>query len=54
MAAPGGTYFIQDALTPHAHHDSFAALWDTKWKTPCQMGVYPFMFGCVQDFQVRI
>lgn len=35
MAAPGGNYLIQDKLkTPAAHHESFAKLWETKWKKP--------------------
>ncbi|KAI8633476.1 alpha/beta-hydrolase [Xylariaceae sp. FL1651] len=52
MAAPGNTYFIQDKLAqPAAHHESFQALWETKWKPLCHMGVYPFMFGATQDFQ---
>lgn len=33
MAAPGNKYFIQEKLaTPAAHHASFEALWETKWK----------------------
>lgn len=35
MAAPNGKYFIQEKLkTPAAHHESFAKLWETKWKKP--------------------
>ncbi|KAK4675682.1 hypothetical protein QC764_511770 [Podospora pseudoanserina] len=34
-----------------AHHESFQQLWETKWKGPCAMGVYPFMFGSITDFQ---
>ncbi|KAA8633966.1 hypothetical protein SMACR_07629 [Sordaria macrospora] len=33
------------------HHDSFQQLWETKWKDPCSKGIYPFMFGFIQDFQ---
>ncbi|KAI0387321.1 yellowish-green 1-like protein [Hypomontagnella monticulosa] len=52
MAAPGNKYFIQERLGSTAeHHESFKALWETKWKQPCGMGVYPFMFGATQDFQ---
>ncbi|OTB03038.1 hypothetical protein M426DRAFT_263842 [Hypoxylon sp. CI-4A] len=52
MAAPGNKYFIQDKLTQTApHHESFKALWETKWKPACEMGIYPFMFGAIQDFQ---
>lgn len=35
MAAPNGQYFIQDAIKQTApHHESFKALWETKWKKP--------------------
>ncbi|ORX94749.1 Alpha/Beta hydrolase protein [Clohesyomyces aquaticus] len=52
MAAPGGKFFIQDALdTPAAHHASYQQLWETKWKKPAQMGVYPFMFSTAADFE---
>ncbi|KAF2786542.1 alpha/beta-hydrolase [Melanomma pulvis-pyrius CBS 109.77] len=51
MAAPGGRFFIQDAIKDVApHHESFAKLWETKWKKPATMGVYPFMFGTAADF----
>ncbi|EAA30845.1 conidial pigment biosynthesis protein Ayg1 [Neurospora crassa OR74A] len=33
------------------HHDSFEQLWETKWKDPCSKGIYPFMFGSIDDFQ---
>ena len=52
MAAPGGKFFIQENLSkPAAHHESFAQLWETKWKAPAAMGVYPFMFSTAADFQ---
>ncbi|KAI1375581.1 yellowish-green 1-like protein [Hypoxylon crocopeplum] len=52
MAAPGNKFFIQDRLGQTApHHESFKALWETKWKQPCSMGVYPFMFSSIDDFQ---
>ncbi|KAF2711292.1 pigment biosynthesis protein-like protein yellowish-green 1 [Pleomassaria siparia CBS 279.74] len=52
MAAPGGKFFIQDVMEDVApHHESFAKLWETKWKKPASMGVYPFMFSTVSDFQ---
>ncbi|KAL6711731.1 hypothetical protein ACN47E_004665 [Coniothyrium glycines] len=51
MAAPGGKFFIQDKLnTPAKHHESFEQLWETKWKKPAEMGVYPFMFSTASDF----
>ncbi|KAK7991463.1 hypothetical protein PG988_000257 [Apiospora saccharicola] len=52
MAGPGGRFWIHDKLpTPALHHQSFKALWETKWKPLCDMGVYPFMFGATKDFQ---
>ncbi|TKX21521.1 heptaketide hydrolyase ayg1 [Elsinoe australis] len=52
MTAPGGKFYIQDQLSQKApHHESFQQLWETKWKQPCSMGVYPFMFGAMQDFE---
>jgi hypothetical protein len=31
-------YYIKDAiLKPAAHHASFKALWETKWKAPVRM-----------------
>ncbi|KAH0167257.1 hypothetical protein KCU67_g3959, partial [Aureobasidium melanogenum] len=52
MAAPNGGYFIQDKLYKTApHHESYKQLWETKWKKPCEMGVYPFMFSAVKDFE---
>ncbi|KAI7602996.1 alpha/beta-hydrolase, partial [Hortaea werneckii] len=37
MAAPGNKFCFQQ-------------LWETKWKAPCKMGVYPFMFAKYEDF----
>ena len=52
MAAPGGKFFIQDKLKiPAVHHESFEKLWETKWKAPSKMGIYPFMFNAHQDFE---
>src|SRR4051794_31065752 len=52
MALPPHQYCIQDKLkTPSPHHHSFKQLWETKWKHPAQMGVYPFMFSCSEDFE---
>ncbi|KAF1816137.1 alpha/beta-hydrolase [Eremomyces bilateralis CBS 781.70] len=51
MAAPGGQFFIQAKLDQVApHHESFKQLWETKWKKPAEMGVYPFMFATAKDF----
>ncbi|OCK75042.1 alpha/beta-hydrolase [Lepidopterella palustris CBS 459.81] len=52
MAAPGNQFFIQSNIKKTAvHHESFKQLWETKWKMPAEMGVYPFMFGAAKDFQ---
>jgi hypothetical protein len=52
MAAPGGQFFIQEKLQEKAaHHESYAQLWETKWKKPAEMGVYPFMFSTAADFE---
>ncbi|EME42203.1 hypothetical protein DOTSEDRAFT_73127 [Dothistroma septosporum NZE10] len=52
MAAPGGKFFIQNALQrPAAHHESFEQLWKTKWQQPCKLGIYPFMFNAYEDFE---
>ncbi|KAF2402292.1 alpha/beta-hydrolase [Trichodelitschia bisporula] len=52
MAAPGGQFFIQSKLKEVApHHENFKQLWETKWKKPAAMGVYPFMFGAAKDFE---
>lgn len=33
MAGPGGKFWIHEKLsTPAVHHQSFKALWETKWK----------------------
>tara|TARA_R110002003_G_scaffold189_1_gene14701 strand:- start:26568 stop:27830 length:1263 start_codon:yes stop_codon:yes gene_type:complete len=52
MAAPCGKFFIQEKLgIPAKHHETFEQLWETKWKKPAEMGVYPFMFGTAKDFE---
>jgi hypothetical protein len=33
------------------HHESIKALWETKWKRPATMGIYPFMDGNIADFE---
>ncbi|KAF2457562.1 Alpha/Beta hydrolase protein [Lineolata rhizophorae] len=52
MALPGNRFFIQDKMMAVApHHESPRQLWETKWKMPAKMGVYPFMFGAAKDFE---
>ncbi|KAH0562205.1 hypothetical protein GP486_003094 [Trichoglossum hirsutum] len=46
------SYYIGSKIKEKApHHESFKDLWETKWKKPCSMSVYPFMFGKVEDFE---
>ncbi|OAG41933.1 hypothetical protein AYO21_03936 [Fonsecaea monophora] len=52
MVSASEKYYIKDAISkPAIHHESFQQLWETKWKGPCAMGVYPFMFGSIKDFE---
>lgn len=32
------------------HHQGIKALWETKWKFPCTISVYPFHDGKFEDF----
>ena len=33
------------------HHDSVSALWEKRWRMPCQHGIYPFTDANVEDFE---
>ncbi|RMZ79235.1 hypothetical protein DV737_g3496, partial [Chaetothyriales sp. CBS 132003] len=45
-------YYIKEAIKkPAVHHESYQALWETKWKPLATLGVYPFMFGTIKDFE---
>ncbi|SLM39687.1 Alpha/beta hydrolase fold-5 [Lasallia pustulata] len=45
-------WIMGDAFTARAkHHASIKALWETKWKFPCEKGVYPFHDGKFGDFE---
>ncbi|OCT54442.1 pigment biosynthesis protein Ayg1 [Cladophialophora carrionii] len=35
----------------YPHLDGVKALWETKWKFPCSLGVYPFHDGKLEDFE---
>ncbi|CAL5871260.1 uncharacterized protein PFLUO_LOCUS5508 [Penicillium psychrofluorescens] len=37
--------------TVYPHKGSIKALWETKWKFPCQKSVYPFHDGMYEDFE---
>ena len=46
------SYRIGEAInSKFPHHESLKALWDTKWKRPASMAIYPFMDGNVADFE---
>lgn len=50
--APEGDWMLGEAFTKRAkHHESIKALWETKWKFPCSIGVYPFHDGKLEDFE---
>lgn len=51
-STPEKVFHIEEKLKDVApHHKSFQDLWETKWKKPATMGVYPFMFGTTADFE---
>ncbi|KAF7593731.1 hypothetical protein BBP40_010906 [Aspergillus hancockii] len=37
--------------TTYPHKGSIKTLWETRWKTACQKGVYPFHDGSFEDFE---
>ena len=46
-----GTAAANEAGFPRfAHHESVAALWEQKWREPCELGIYPFTDGNIEDF----
>ncbi|CAF9922191.1 MAG: hypothetical protein HETSPECPRED_004991 [Heterodermia speciosa] len=50
--APEGDWMLGEDFTKRAkHHESIKALWETKWKFPCSIGVYPFHDGKLEDFE---
>ncbi|RMD40729.1 hypothetical protein DV735_g4407, partial [Chaetothyriales sp. CBS 134920] len=45
-------YYIKDAINkPAVHHQSYQALWETKWQPLAALGIYPFMFSSLNDFE---
>lgn len=45
-------YNVQASFTKVApHHASIKALWETKWRKPCSLGIYPFTDGKLEDFE---
>ncbi|CAL3973402.1 unnamed protein product [Diplocarpon coronariae] len=34
-----------------AHHDGIKQLWESKWRRPCSLSVYPFHDGRLEDFE---
>lgn len=50
--APEGDWMLGEAFAKRAkHHESIKALWETKWRYPCSIGVYPFHDGKLEDFE---
>ncbi|KAF2638703.1 alpha/beta-hydrolase [Massarina eburnea CBS 473.64] len=49
---PNGTWILGDLFEKdYGHSSSVKNLWETKWKMPCKMGVYPFHDGKYEDFE---
>ncbi|KAL2358800.1 Alpha/Beta hydrolase protein [Cryomyces antarcticus] len=42
-----GDLFLKD----FGHQGSIKTLWETRWKFPCKLGVYPFHDGKFEDFE---
>src|ERR1700753_28261 len=42
-----GDLFLKD----FGHQGSIKTLWETRWKFPCKLGVYPFHDGKLEDFE---
>lgn len=50
--APQGDWVLGEAFSSRAkHHEGIQALWETKWRFPCEKGVYPFHDGKLEDFE---
>ncbi|KAL8949671.1 MAG: hypothetical protein Q9222_004232 [Ikaeria aurantiellina] len=50
--APQGDWILGSLFNETAkHHESIKALWETKWRFPCSIGVYPFHDGKLEDFE---
>ena len=50
MAVPYHVQHILDDPSSFPHHRSVELLWQTLWREPCSLGVYPFVHGKVEDF----
>ncbi|KAJ4992434.1 UPF0255 protein [Stagonosporopsis vannaccii] len=49
---PNGSWILGDLFTrDYGHRGSIAALWENRWKMPCQRSVYPFHDGSYTDFE---
>ena len=47
----GSRWILGDKFdTKHAHLESIDALWNKKWKFPCERSLYPFHDGKYEDF----
>ncbi|KAI4130155.1 MAG: hypothetical protein LQ338_001863 [Usnochroma carphineum] len=51
-SAPQGDWILGSAFNDtYKHHESIKALWETKWRFPCSIAVYPFHDGKLEDFE---
>ena len=42
---------LKNGFPCFSHHDSVSALWNQKWRTPCEHGIYPFTDAKLEDFE---
>ncbi|PVI00814.1 alpha/beta-hydrolase [Periconia macrospinosa] len=49
---PNGNWILGDLFEKDfGHAGSIKKLWETRWKFPCSLGVYPFHDGKLEDFE---
>ena len=52
-AVNGRPFHVESSFTRNrSHHASIKALWEEKWRGPCSRGIYPFVDGKVEDFDL--
>ncbi|KAF2998468.1 hypothetical protein E8E13_002155 [Curvularia kusanoi] len=52
MSPPLKSWILGDLFTQdYGHRGSISALWNQRWKLPCQRSVYPFHDGAYTDFE---
>ncbi len=42
---------LKNGFPYFSHHNSVSALWNQKWRTPCEHGIYPFTDAKLEDFE---